>query len=81
MPGTGLTFEKVESTGIGKSMDSLLRQIGLARSTPGGRDEVEDPLSDSWVVYACVQALTEAVRQVPICIWESTDEDAQEVGE
>jgi HK97 family phage portal protein len=81
MPGTGLTFEKVESTGIGKSMDSLLRQIGLARSTPGGRDEVEDPLSDSWVVYACVQALTEAVRQVPMSIWESTDEDAQEVGE
>lgn len=81
MPGQLFTFEKVDAGGVQKSMDALLRQIGMTRATPGGRDEVEDPLNDSWVVYACVQALTEAVRQVPICIWESKDEDAQEVGE
>ena len=81
MPGPAFTFEKVDVGGVGKSMDALLRQIGITRATPGGRDEVENPLTDSWVVYACVQALTDAVRQVPICIWESDAEDAQEVGE
>ena len=80
MPGQGLVLEKVELGGVAKSMESLLSQIGLARTGPGGRDDVENPLSDSWVVYACVQALTEAVRQVPLQIWESTDADAQEVG-
>lgn len=80
MPGQGLVLEKVELGGVAKSMESLLSQIGLARTGPGGRDDVESPLSDSWVVYACIQALTEAVRQVPLQIWESTDADAQEVG-
>jgi len=81
MPGSPFVFERASGDGVQKSMDSLLRQIGLTRASLGGREEVEQPLYDSWVVFACIQVLTEAVRQVPICIWESKDEDAQEVGE
>jgi len=81
MPGSPFVFERAEPAGVAKSMDSLLKQIGLTRASLGGRDEVEDPLYDSWVVFACVQVLTEAVRQVPICIWESDSPDASEVGE
>ena len=81
IPGSEFVVERPQLAGVSRSMDSLLKQIGLQRASLGGRDEVEDPLYDSWVVFACVQVLTEAVRQVPLKVWESDAADAQEVPE
>lgn len=80
----GFAFEtsgRSAPAGVQRSMDSLLRQIGIARPAPGGNDDVEDPLLDSWAVAACVDAWTRAVRGVPMRIWESASDDANEVPE
>lgn len=78
--GSPFVLDRVHAEGrVNRSIESLLQSIGLARATLGGRDEVESPMQDSWVVYACVTALSEAVRQVPMNIWSSSDEDAAEV--
>lgn len=76
------TFEAGGRSGpatVGKSMDSLLRSLGVARPTPGGADDVEDPLVDSWAVSACRDAWARAVRGVPLRIWASDDPEAKEV--
>ena len=78
--GSPFVLDRVQADGrVNRSIESMLQSIGLARATLGGRDEVESPMQDSWVVYACITALSEAVRQVPMNIWSSTDEDAAEV--
>ncbi|HRI06294.1 MAG TPA: phage portal protein [Nannocystaceae bacterium] len=64
-----------------KSLESLLRQIGVARPSQGGSDEVEDPLIDSPTVYACIEKLASAAKSVPIRVWASDAEDAAEVPE
>ena len=82
-PGSPFVVDRLHSSdgSVTRSMESLLQSIGIARASLGGRDEVESPLSDSWVVYACVTALSEAVRQVPLNIWASNETDAAEVAD
>ena len=67
--------------GASKSMTTLLQQIGVSRPVQGGSDEVEDPLVDSAAVYACIAKLSEAARSVPLRVWESDAEEANEVPE
>lgn len=76
------TYESSGKTGpTTKSLESLLRQVGIARPTPGGKDDVDDPLIDSWTVAACVEKWAQAVRSVPMRIWASGADDATEVPE
>lgn len=63
-----------------KGVESLLNSFGLSlRPRYGGNENIENPFVESWVVYACLRALSQAVAGVDLKVWQSDDPDSDEV--
>lgn len=68
--------------GVHKSQASLFGNSWLSlRPTLGGKEEIESPFHENWVVYACIRLLSQALGGVPLRVWRSRDPEADEVPE
>lgn len=58
-----------------KTVSTILQRFGMTSMTPvpGGKEEITTPLTDSWVIYACITAISEAVRSVPLQVRPNAD--------
>jgi HK97 family phage portal protein len=65
---------------VHKSIEDLLGSFGvILRPRYGGNEDVENPFVESWVVYRCIRLLEWAVAHLELKIWESDQDDADEV--
>lgn len=76
-------MDRVQHAITGKTMQSVLQSVGFATLTPvpGGRTEIELPYVDSWVIHACIRAFADAVRGLPVAIFQSGAKDAKPISD